>query len=260
MLGLAAPQRFTYSANALIVYPQIIPLTRVPSLSHSPLGTLPDRQPVFEDPTRVRGKRSYVPGDSLRRVDWKASAATGQIQVKQFEPSIALETAICLNLNGREYDFRTRLDASELAIVTAASLANWVIGRRQSAGLIVAGSDPLNGGATPPPVPARRGRPHLMRLLDVLARIQLGETEPFAGLLRRECAHLPWGTTLLVITSRLEAALFEALFAARRAGQDSMLVVVGRGALSLEDRRRADYFGFPLTLVGTERDLDVWRQ
>jgi hypothetical protein len=88
--------------------------------SRSPIGTLRHTQPIFEDPSRVRGKRDYTTGDSLRRVDWKATATTGRLQVKQFEPSIALETALFLNLNADEYLQRTRLDATELAIVIAA--------------------------------------------------------------------------------------------------------------------------------------------
>ncbi len=115
VIGLAEDIQNEGRADNLIVYPRIIPLARVPLPSHSPLGTLRHTQPMFEDPSRVRGKRDYVAGDSLRRVDWKATASTGRLQVKQFEPSIALETAIVLNLNADEYDYRTRYDATELA-------------------------------------------------------------------------------------------------------------------------------------------------
>jgi len=69
------------------------------------------QQPIFEDP-HAYGKRDYVASDSLRRVDWKASASTGRLQIKQFEPSIALQTVIFLNLNGSEYNTRNRIDAN----------------------------------------------------------------------------------------------------------------------------------------------------
>ena len=54
-------------------------LTSLSLPSHSPLGTLRHTQPIFEDPSRVTGKRDYISGDSLRRVDWKATAATGRL-------------------------------------------------------------------------------------------------------------------------------------------------------------------------------------
>lgn len=60
----------------LTVYPKIVPLALLKFPSRSPLGTLRHTQPIFEDPTRVMGKRDYVAGDSLRRVDWKSTATT----------------------------------------------------------------------------------------------------------------------------------------------------------------------------------------
>ncbi len=258
LLGMAAPIRLAADAGSLVVFPKIIPLTRLPLVSRSPVGTLPHRQPLFEDPARPRGKREYTAGDSQRKVDWKATAATGRLQVKQFEPSIALEAALFLNLNGEEYDYRTRIDVTELAIVVAASMAYWVISRRQSVGLATNGTDSLNG-ETPPPMQPGRGRAHLMRLLELLARIQAGAGPPFAAFLSRERVHFSWGTTLLVITGQVDRPLFDGLFAARRAGLDAMLVAVGRGSVSEEDRRRAKTFGFPLALIQSERDLDQWR-
>jgi uncharacterized protein (DUF58 family) len=90
VLGMAGIQRRQEEAEFITVYPKIIPLTKVQLPSYAPLGTLRHHQPVFEDPSRVMGKRDYVAGDSLRRIDWKSSASSGRLQVKLFEPSIEL--------------------------------------------------------------------------------------------------------------------------------------------------------------------------
>ena len=111
IFGLSERQTRRLAAEYLIVYPKIVPLTRVGLPSRAPLGALRHSRPIYEDPSRILGKRNYVSGDSLRRVDWKATAAIGRLQVKLYEPSIALETAIFLNLNLAEYPARTRLDA-----------------------------------------------------------------------------------------------------------------------------------------------------
>src|SRR5215208_2335653 len=131
ILGLRDSLQATKHAEHLVVYPKIIPFPSVDIPSHSPQGTLRHALPLFEDPTRVFGKRGYTSGDSLRRVDWKASAATGQLQVKVFEPSIALETCIILNLHAEDYYYRSRIDSTELAIVIAASISNWIVNKKQ---------------------------------------------------------------------------------------------------------------------------------
>jgi uncharacterized protein (DUF58 family) len=96
LIGFMREQRREGSTDHLIIYPRIVPLVNIKLPSRSPMGTMRHTQPIFEDPTRVLSKRDYVAGDSLRRIDWKATAATGRMQVKQFEPSIALETMLFL--------------------------------------------------------------------------------------------------------------------------------------------------------------------
>ncbi len=247
-------------ADHLIVYPKIVPFSEVKLLSRSPLGTLRHAQPIFEDPSRVRGKRDYVAGDSLRRVDWKATAIVGRLQVKQFEPSIALETAIFLNLNAGEYEQRTRLDATELAIVVAASLANWISGKRQSVGLVVNGADPIGIEDHAQALPPRKGRAHLMRILEVLARIRSAPLPPGVEMLRREAPRLPWGTTLILISGSLDEALFDEIFRARRAGLNVALILCGTVPNIALIRQRAGHFGIPVQHFVRERDLDIWRE
>jgi uncharacterized protein (DUF58 family) len=193
-------------------------------------------------------------------VDWKASAATGRLQVKLFEPSIALETVIFLNLNAAEFDLYARFLEPELAIVVAASIAYWITNQRQAVGLYTNGSDPLADGKSPQPIQARRGRAHLMRVLDVLARVAVAETYPLVSLIRREIVNLSWGTTMILITGFMNDDLFDALFQARRAGMDSVLILIGQVSNYQYIRQRAEYFGFPLHLIRNERDLDQWRQ
>lgn len=244
----------------LTVYPKIIPLSRLSLPSHSPLGTLRHTQPIFEDPSRVIGKRDYIAGDSLRRVDWKSTGKSGKLQVKKFEPSIAIETQIFLNLDSRDYKTRTPSLDTELAVVVAASIANWIIAQRQSVGLVTNGIDPLPEDGQAQPVPPRRGRPHLMRILDVLARIEPGEGTLLAQLLHRERVNLAWGVTQILITPVLSEEIIDALFLARRSGLDTVILITGHSSEARSAANQAASFGFPVTLIQDERDLDVWRQ
>ena len=193
ILGLRESQQAVMPVEHLVVYPKILTFTSVKIPSHSPQGTLRHSLPLFEDPTRTFGKRGYVSGDSLRRVDWKASASVGQLQVKIFEPSISLETFIILNLNAEDYYYRSRIDAEELAIVIAASIANWVADSKQMVGLMVNGRDPLAEAGEPQTIPPRKGKRHLMRLLETLARVESHDHSALTPLIEQQRYKLGWG-------------------------------------------------------------------
>jgi uncharacterized protein (DUF58 family) len=271
IFGVLDEQTGSSPADHLIVYPKIVAINNITLPSNSPIGTLRHNQPIFEDPSRVMGKRSYIAGDSLRRVDWKATASSGSLQVKLFEPSIALETAILLDLNADNYELKTRYDLTELAIVIAASMANWVAGRKQAVGLVSNGLDPTRleqePDEEPPglaplihPVPPRKGRGHLMRILDALARVQSGPSIPLIELLRRETLHLPWGTTLIIITEKIDQDFFDQLFQMRRKGFNLLLILTGQGEKINQIRRQAVSAGFPCVQICSEKDMDSWRR
>jgi uncharacterized protein (DUF58 family) len=260
ILGLSGTIRLQGQVQYLTVYPKIVPLTSINIPSRSPQGTLRHTQPIFEDPTRVFGKRDYITGDSLRRVDWKSSATTGRLQVKLFEPSIALETLIFLNLNAEDYQIRTRIDSTELAIVIAASVAAWVAGKQQTVGLKVNGRDPLMGDSLPQYIPPRKGQAHLMRILENLARVEMTSGTSLSEMIQQQRYHLSWGTTLLVITGLAGDDLLDELYQARRAGQNAVLILAGPSASFREISHRAGHFGIPVVSIPNERSLDIWRK
>jgi uncharacterized protein (DUF58 family) len=260
ILGLGNPVNANIPIQHLTVYPKIIPLTSVEIPSRSPQGTLRHTQPIFADPTRVLGKREYVFGDSLRAVDWKSTAITGRLQVKLFEPSIALETMIFLNLNAEDYPTRHQIDSTELAIVVAASLANWVISKQQTVGIKINGSDPLTEDNLPQYIPPRKGQAHLIRMLETLARIQSTHDSSLTEMIQRQRYHLSWGTTLIVITGQAKEELIDELYQARRSGKNTVLILVGPVAYAQDIRKRAEHFGIEVVSILNEHGLDIWRK
>jgi uncharacterized protein (DUF58 family) len=258
ILGLNDSLVVQSQPEALIVYPRIISFTSMEIPSQSPQGTLRHTLPLFEDPTRVFGKRGYTSGDSLRRIDWKSSAASGHLQVKLFEPSIALETFIVLNLNAEDYYYRSRVDSTELAIVIAASISNWIVEKKQMVGMMVNGHDPLTADGNPQSIPPHKGKRHLMRLLETLARADIAENSALVPLIQRQRYQLAWGTTLILITGTASDELLDELYQARRWGQNGVLILAGRNASDEAIRRRAKTFGIPVYSIATESDLKIW--
>lgn len=49
------------------------------------LGSVLSKKQSDEDPFEIRSIRSYVPTDSMRTINWKASAKTGELKVNQWE-------------------------------------------------------------------------------------------------------------------------------------------------------------------------------
>jgi hypothetical protein len=147
--------------------------------------------------------------------------------------------------------------ASELAIVLAASLANWLVEHRQAVGLCTNGRDPLaEAGQVSTLLQPRKGRGALMRILDLLARIQLTEGQDFAALLRRQAGQLPWGSTLAIVTGRVGDGLFPALAGLRRAGFSVVLYSVDPSTAFEAIRRRATLIGVTSHAVWDEADLE----
>jgi uncharacterized protein (DUF58 family) len=256
LLGLEESRERLGAPDHLTVYPRIVPIQKCPIPSFSPIGVLRFHQPLFEDPTRVVGKRDYQAGDSLRRIDWKASAAVGKLQVRQYEPAISLEVAIFLNLCTADFEARSRIDAAELAVVTAASLASYVAGKRQPVGLETNGHDPLEPDSRIHSLPVRKGTGHMMLLMEKLARVQLADGESFANLLRQRGSTLSWGTTQLVITGTPDALLFDELLRARRMGLRSIVFLTAPVLRYEEFEGRARRLGIPLYEIRSENDLE----
>lgn len=209
------------------VYPKVSPLTDLGLPARLPMGDLATRRRLFEDPAWLTGTREYVPGDSLKRIHWNATARTGELMVKQFRHAMLLPSCILLNLNREDYDGRGFWLESELAISAAASLGHYLVEQKQQMGLVVTGVDPdVDEKSRLVKLPLRQGRGALVEMLEVLARVQAAvEPIPFARTVVEEAQQLPWGTLLCIITPRETPEIASACARIARSGQQVMLLV-----------------------------------
>ncbi len=285
LFGLTSQQRGYLAPDYLTVYPRIIQLARLGLPSRLPFGTIASHQRLFEDPARPTGVRQFRSGDSLRQMNWKASAHTNTLQVRTFQPAISLEAMVLLNLNEDDFQRSSRYHASEWAIVTAASLANHLINQRQSVGLLTNGVDPLRQQETslefdeisgrlefasapvssewtpymPPTIKPQGGRAQLMKLLEQLARLERRPTVAFSSWANVACAGLSWGITILAITPRGDMATCNALHRLVRTGYNPILFAVEPDRNFGEVRERARRLGFRAFNVTAIQDFDQWR-
>jgi uncharacterized protein (DUF58 family) len=217
----------------LLVYPRIVALDRLGLPTRDPFGDRPTRSWLFEDPLRIVGTRDYAPGDTPRRIHWPASARTGRLQVKQYQPTTSQRLMVLLNVNtlgpawwAQGYD----PDLLELAIMTAASICTWADGRGYQVGLAANATQRRVGGRLR--VPAGRDPEHLGRMLEALARAQPIAMAPLAALLRDEARAAAYGTTFVVVAARLDE---DALGELGRLGA-AALILIGERAPAVAPR------------------------
>ena len=105
----------------LVVYPRTIELPALKFFPRRAEGAVMSRKNFIHSQTELVGIREYQAGDKLSLIDWKATAKTGHLFAKEFEPLLMSFSLIILDCTasvwGREFD-----PAFEEAVTVAASL------------------------------------------------------------------------------------------------------------------------------------------
>src|SRR5262249_30030296 len=141
LFGLHRRYRVDAAPTYLLVFPKIVPLIGYELASRRPIGDIRMTHRLYEDPTRIAGIRGYEAGDPLNRVHWRAPARAGPHQGTHYEPSSLSGATILLDSHEAGYPRNGEPMRSELAVTTAASLANAVYELGQQVGLVSNGRD-----------------------------------------------------------------------------------------------------------------------
>lgn len=93
----------------LCVYPSRIDIRRLMPVFRQMTGGPVTPVPLYEEPYAYAGVREYTPQDSMRNIHWKASARTGQWQVKMREYQAGAPVVVLLNLESPGVFINTEL-------------------------------------------------------------------------------------------------------------------------------------------------------
>lgn len=212
----------------IVVYPNLFRLEELGLPYREPLGELVARRSLYEDPTLIAGSREYRQGDPLRRVHWKATARTGDLQVRLHDPSTTAQLMIVLNVNTFQHVWQgVELERMEASIDVAASLSLWALHKGFVVGLrsngVVVGAE-----VTPRIAPSAHPKQET-HLLEHLARLSFSGRYSPEEVLRDEMRRLTVGTSILFVTPVLTPPLIQLLTEPRLAGRVSV-VYCGRFA------------------------------
>jgi len=237
----------------LLVYPRLVELEGYDLTSRRPIGEVRLTHRLYEDPTRISGVRPYQAGDPLNRIHWRATARTGQLHCKIYEPSTLAGATILLDFHAAGYHDRGEPYRSELAVTTAASLANAVYLMGQQVGLLTNARDAADrirtkGWETDPRtrqaargstamqetserlqplrVETRRGVEQLQRIRETLARVELTDGFTFAQLIIEAEGRLPRDATVVAVLPDVSVEAAIALGNLRRQGFAVTVVLI----------------------------------
>ncbi|MFG0262678.1 MAG: DUF58 domain-containing protein [Novipirellula sp. JB048] len=252
LMGMYRRYRVGTDPQYVTVLPDVVPLSGYEIGSRRPIGEIRMRENVMDDPTRLRGIRHWQAGDPLRRVHWAATARTGTLHSKIYEPSALAGATLVLDLHVSTNPSEHEPVRGDLAITAAASIAHALHDAGEPFGLASNGRDAADrirsegwGGdyrvrdivkeaasmqhqsdrLMPVTLPATRGPVALRELIRSLARLERTDGLTLAELLSEAEAKISSETTALVILQRCPPESLTALLGLSRRGRAVAVIV-----------------------------------
>jgi uncharacterized protein (DUF58 family) len=230
VFGLHRRFRVLADPHYVMVPPKVLPLEGYSLASRRPIGEIRVAHRLFEDPTRIAGVRPYQQGDSMNRIHWRATARTGVLHSRVFESSRVAGATFLLDFHVKSFSGAATIAASELAIVTVASIANAVCLMGQQIGLISNGRDAadriraegwqaefgarndaqqkaahkgINDRLRPVIVETGRGIERFTQILETLARLELTDGLEFASMVEETVSRIRRDATVVAVLSEV---------------------------------------------------------
>ncbi len=142
------------------------------------------------------GAREYRPGDEIRRINWKATARTGELVVTEYEEERAADVVVVLDVRAAAYRGVDPLELLDHSARGAATVVQGLLAQGNRVGLLLYGAylDWVYPGY---------GRRHGERLLRQIARARPGHSEVFAELRNIPTRLLAPGSQVVVVSPLL---------------------------------------------------------
>jgi uncharacterized protein (DUF58 family) len=211
--------------ETITLFPEIVPLEKLGLPPEDPFGDQKSRRKLFEDLNRPIGVREYRLEDGFRRVHWPATAKTGDLQVKVFQPTSAQVMMLCINVSTYERHWQgVNPVYLEHLLSVAATLAKKGLETEYRVGVISNGC--LANSDQPFRIPPGRSPQQMAHLLQALAGVTPVVMGSFDRFLVRELPRVPYGATLVVITAVIYPALRETLLRIKKHERRIILISI----------------------------------
>lgn len=188
-------------------------------------GHVPSR--MVGEGTDFHGLRDYVPGDVMRKINWKATARLARLISNEYEAEKRADVIIVVD--SREINkLGGRINALDYSARAAASVAHYVLQLGNRVGLITL-------GGIPKWVHPDHGSRHFLRLAYVLSSLKPSGNEPFDFLIGNFInVYLNPGAQVIIVSPFLDDSVAEGVKMLRRSGFKVM--VISPSPISIESK------------------------
>lgn len=246
-LGLAYAQRRLGAPLELTVYPRLVPLSSC--VLYPDMGVRPERGhrgPAVLGASEFRGVRPYNPGEPLSRIDWKSTAKTGSLMLRELDDPSSGGITLVLEASPDHLAGRPPDDNLEMAVDAAGSVADFALRAGRSVTLVL----PQHEWQRTRLTPSADGH---ARLLESLARVTPQEgvrLGPSLNALLGSGRRRRRAQVLTVVVLGLDRELVQALLALRDEGAQVSVVHVDGRSFAAATARAGDA---PLPRLAAER-------
>jgi len=240
------------TSGSFQVYPRTVPIRQWRQLHSGVKGpySTSAMQRASKETTQINGVREYIYGDRLSRIHWNATAKTGQWRSKEFEREALPRTIFVIDRYSGAYETSEQF---ELAVSSAASMAQFAFRRSTSIGLLSVGSTKEVLEALPVP-------DQLTLMMNHFVRIQPDGDIPLYRMLRQSEILLPYGSFVVLLTPQRGEETIRAMEWLSRRGAVPMLLHMKNTAVQPENAS-SDWLdllnrgGYPVYSIGQLQEL-----
>lgn len=214
-LGLIRSRRHLGDPLEITVHPRLVHLHSCALSADS--GTRRDwgrRRLAMLGAEEFRGIRPHYPGEPLSHVDWKATAKTGSLMLREMDDPMSSDLTLLLDGAASQVSKEARESSFELAVQAAGSVAAFTLGAGRSVDLMTHESRWRQTRLAP-------GLKGHLRLLDSLAGATPNATSPLPSSplkLRSRGGRPMRAQALALVTLSLDQELVDSLISLRREG------------------------------------------
>ncbi|MFU8796383.1 MAG: DUF58 domain-containing protein [Dehalococcoidia bacterium] len=245
LLGFTTWESTMACPTRLWVFPRYDPVGRV-GLSPRQTLSIPGsaRSRRGGEGVQFLATRPYIPGDNLRRINWKALARCNQPVINLYEEERAANVTVVLDGRDRIYLPLGGQEPFEHAVRACAALCDSAIRDGHRTGLLLYGErlEWVFSGC---------GRVQRERLLQELARANLGFSDAFSDLGNLPSRLFPSGSSVIIV-SPFAPGDEEALGLLRARGYDVLALVP---VVSSPENTRQESIRLAGRLIALEREL-----
>ncbi len=229
--GFGSIFKTIHTPTSITVYPEILPMDEIQLPSNSFLGDLVVKRWIIDDPFITAGVRKYSWGDPMNRVNWKATARTGDLQISKRDFTANHHLLILLNFDESEDQWMPIMNEErfEKGISLAASIAQFAISKGISTGFGCNSYDSVRfNHATKikesTMIYPQGGRQQLTYIFETMAKLKIDRSMNFHHFLQEQIDSGLQGMDILLMTNIVTQNIHEKIDKLKSLGNSVMIV------------------------------------